>query len=450
MNALILARKDLTLFVRDRVGLLLGLGLPLVLATVFGAAMGSFAGEGGGPMPRAKLYVEDLDRSPASRELVAELEASEGLRVRQVEPADDEDGRAHVADGDGPAALVIRKGYAEALAASDDLPLALYRDPSQRIEQQIIAGSLMPAFFAVAGDTLGQRMMHQSLDLFEFPGVGRDEAEGILDDSWARMEVLIEELEASGVLEDSPAELDAEEEGAEAGLAGFDMARALGDALGLTIEDVVADPELENAEKVGIQSHSVSGIAVMMLLFGLVACGGTLLEEEAQGTLDRLRLAPGAGASILTGKFISTWVIGLVQLVLLFFYVRVLFDIPIFRSPLALVVHSALVSAAATGFGILFAALCTTRKQLEGLSTLVILTMSAFGGSWWPLSITPEWFQFLGHFTLNAWAMDGYQGIFWYGKDLAGILLPMGVLLGIAVVTSSLAALLWRRRLAVR
>jgi ABC-2 type transport system permease protein len=123
--------------------------------------------------------------------------------------------------------------------------------------------------------------------------------------------------------------------------------------------------------------------------------------------------------------------------------------VPVLRAPAALLVLSAAVAAAATGFGVLFAVLCRTRKQLEGLSTIVILAMSAFGGSWWPLAITPEWYQKLAHFTLTAWAMDGYQGLFWYGKDLAGIALPIGVLLAIAGGTSGVAAVLWRRRIAV-
>jgi ABC-2 type transport system permease protein len=90
-----------------------------------------------------------------------------------------------------------------------------------------------------------------------------------------------------------------------------------------------------------------------------------------------------------------------------------------------------------------------SRKQLEGLSTIVVLTMSALGGSWWPLAITPDWYQFLGHFTINAWAMDGYQGLFWYGKDLLGILPQIGVLLGIACGTSLVAWRLWERRMRV-
>jgi ABC-2 type transport system permease protein len=139
--------------------------------------------------------------------------------------------------------------------------------------------------------------------------------------------------------------------------------------------------------------------------------------------------------------------VGLVQLGVLFAYGKLVFDVPIFRAPLALVVLSTATAAAVTSFGVLFAVISRSRKQLEGLSTIVVLTMSALGGSWWPLAITPEWYQRLGHLTLNAWAMDGYQGIFWYGKGLTGILPELAVLLGVALVLALIAWRLWERRM---
>jgi ABC-type multidrug transport system permease subunit len=229
----------------------------------------------------------------------------------------------------------------------------------------------------------------------------------------------------------------------------FDVAAALTEVLGLAVEDVVGGSDAAVAQQRAQQAHAISGVAVMMLLFGLVACGATLLQEKDEGTLERLQLAPGAARAILGGKFLFTWIVGLMQLVILFLYARLIFDVPIFRAPLALAVHSAAVAAAATGFGVLFAVVCRTHAQLEGLSTIVILTMSAAGGSWWPLAITPGWYQFLGHFTLNAWAMDGYQAIFWYGKGLGGIARELAVLAGIALATSLAAVYLWNRRVRV-
>jgi ABC-2 type transport system permease protein len=387
MKAWLIAKKDLTIFFRDRAGVLLGFGLPIALATVFGAAMGAMGG-GGQSMGRATLYLEDRDQSGASAELVEMLRASKGLRLREIEISESEEGafaREHVAKGNGPAGLLIPEGYGEAVAAGEVPPLTLYRDPGKFVEQQIIAGTLVPALFEISGEG-------------EAP-------------------------------------------------AGFDPSAILTDALGLEVENVLGGDDAAQATKTAAQAHAVAGIAVMMLLFGLVACGGTFLEEEAEGTLERLRLAPGSARAILGGKFLFTFLIGLSQLAVLFVYGLLIFDLPLFRAPAALLLLSACVAASATGFGILLGVLCRTRKQLEGLSTLVILVMSALGGSWFPLSQTPEWFQTLGHFTLTAWAMDGYHAIFWHQQGLAEILLEMGILLAIAAATSASAMYLWTRRL---
>jgi len=439
MRAWTLCKKDLRVYVRDRVGLLLGLGLPLVLAFVFGGAMGAIGGGDSAGMGRARLFVEDRDGSEASRELVAALEDADGLRVVSVDTADPEAETAEerVADADGPAGLLIPAGFGAALEAGELPGLVLYRDPGKTIEQQIIAGNLIPALFEASGEQLGKRAAGKVLDVIEFPAAWRDEAQAIMDRSFDGMEALVTRLEEDGAFEDGEQEED-----------GFDFATAIADVLGLEVQDVVG-ADLEEVQQVATQSHAISGIAVMMLLFGLVACGGTLLEEQAGGTLDRLRLAPGRTSEILLGKFLFTWLVGIAQLTILFLVTSRVFAIPIFRAPFALCVLSAAVAAAATGFGILFAVLCKSRSQLEGLSTVVILTMSAFGGSWWPLAITPDWYQSLAHFTLTAWAMDGYQGLFWYGHGLADLVPEIGVLLGIGAATSALALTLWNRRLRI-
>ncbi|NOT29864.1 MAG: hypothetical protein HOP15_05375 [Planctomycetes bacterium] len=45
--------------------------------------------------------------------------------------------------------------------------------------------------------------------------------------------------------------------------------------------------------------------------------------------------------------------------------------------------------------------------------------------------------------------MDGFQGIFWYGEGLGGILPEIGVLLGIGLVTALAAWRLFERRMRV-
>ena len=439
MKAWLLAKKDLRIYFRDRVGVALGFGLPIVLCTVFGAAMGAMGGGDGAG--RVELVVEDQDKSEASRTLLAKLQETDGLRVVTIGAESTSTARGEVAEGDSPTGMLIQSGYGEQLAEGK-LALTLYRDPGKVIEQQILLGNLGPVLLDSVGKSLGRAMGARALEALDFPMAGRAQAQTILDATFASMEGLIEGLEEEE--EQAQAESPSSEDEA-----GSDFASKAAAVLGLTLEDVVGGDANQKAEKTARQAFAVSGMAVMMLLFGLVHCGGTLLDEEEQGTLDRLRLVPGATRAVLGGKFLFTWLVGLVQLVVIFTFGTLIFDVPIFRAPAALLVLSLAVAAATTGFGILFAVLCKTRKQLEGFSTIVVLTMSACGGSWWPLSITPEWFQFLGHFTLNAWAVEGYQKIFWYEQGLTGILPQLGVLLAIALGATLIAWPLWQRRVRV-
>lgn len=425
------ALKDLKLYLRDRTALALSLALPLFLALIFGAAMGAMGGDDS--IGRVKLLVEDLDHSARSEELVNALEARNGLRIERSS-----DTRKRIADGKGPAALVIPSGYGAEIDAGRSPRLKLFRDPGQEIEQQIIAGNLIPALFEAGGSRLSREavkhaMTELGLELDAMPGWGES-----FDATWDSMEKLAKAANAK------EAHATPSDGGATTEEKGFDFLATMPKLLGLDVEDVAggSDP----ARKVAGQSHAVAGIAVMMLLFGLVAAGGTILEEEGQGTLTRLLLTPAPGAAILLGKFLFTFASGMLQLVVLFTFGRLVFDVPVLRDPIAVLAVSVATCAAATGLGLLLAVLCRSRKQLEGISTLVILVMSALGGSWFPLAMTPEWYRKLGHFTLNAWAMDAYQGIFWFQKGLSGVWVEVLVLFGIAATMATLAARGWKRR----
>ena len=71
MKAWVLAQKDLRVYFRDRIAVLLGFGLPIALCTVFAGAMGAIGG--GDSVGRIELVVEDADKSDASRALLKEL-----------------------------------------------------------------------------------------------------------------------------------------------------------------------------------------------------------------------------------------------------------------------------------------------------------------------------------------------------------------------------------------
>ena len=40
--------------------------------------------------------------------------------------------------------------------------------------------------------------------------------------------------------------------------------------------------------------------------------------------------------------------------------------------------------------------------------------MFAIGGSWWSLSIEPQFMQDLAHVTITTWAMDGFYDLLYF------------------------------------
>ncbi len=393
-----LARKDLRLFFRDRTALALTFALPILLAVVFGSAMGAMGGGGGGgASPRVELRVEDADATPASARLVQRLTDLEGIRAVVAPEA-----RRAVASGDVAAALIVPEGYGQALEARQIPTLHLLRDPSRTISQQVITGNLVPLLVESVIAELGATQLPVQLMGF----------------------AAARELDFSS---DVPA------------------------LLGVVSEDVTGRDD-EGMHRSWGASHAVAAMAVMMLMFSLVAAGGSLLEEEEGGTLLRLQLTPAAGPAILTGKLLMLACVGLMQLAVLFAFGMAVFDVPVLDHPLALTLTSIGLVLAATGLGLFFAVVCRSRKQLEGLSTLVILVMSAVGGAWFPREVTPDWFQTVGRLTITAYAMDAFHGILWYGKGLlataerSGVWFDVAVLYGVGIVLSVLASRLYRRR----
>jgi ABC-2 type transport system permease protein len=85
-------------------------------------------------------------------------------------------------------------------------------------------------------------------------------------------------------------------------------------------------------------------------------------------------------------------------------------------------------AAACTSFGMLIAAISPTPESARGLSTFVIMLMSAIGGAWFPVSFMPEFIQKLSRLTLVYWSMEGFSQVLWSHASLAELLPTLGYL----------------------
>jgi ABC-2 type transport system permease protein len=191
-----------------------------------------------------------------------------------------------------------------------------------------------------------------------------------------------------------------------------------------------------------------AGIAVMFLLFSATTASGSLLEERENSTLDRLLCSRLSMDQLLLGKWAYLTLIGMLQMTLMFFWGSLVFGIELLRHWEGFVAMTLVTSGAAASFALFLASMCRTRTQLGWVSTIVILTMSALGGSMVPRYLMSETIQRVGLVTFNAWALEGFNKIFWRDLQLKDIELELSVLTLCAfcfIVAARMFAIRWER-----
>ncbi len=449
-TALYLLAKDLRLFVRDRVALMLAVLLPIVLVTVFGSIMSGMGGDDeGGGMPTVEVALLDLDDSEASREFVEALGSMDGISLLVMHPdAPREELVSIVNDGERPFSIVLPPGFGE----GDDLQLI--RDPGRAMSQQLLTIALVRALFETRGEDVLWDLQRRGLEAAGIPPEWAERVESFTKPFRYAMERMFQEAGDQGLLKgsgdsDSAASTGGEavdQDGAQNVSTAPDFSKIVNAMLPVQFQDVVPSGRQENMTY--MIAHAVSGMTVMMLMFSLVGFARTLLEERDDGTLRRLLCAPIAPSTILLGKFLGALVVGIGLTCVLFLHSWVMFDLDVLQYWDSVLVVSIMTAACTSGFALLIASVATSDKQADGLSTILILTMSALGGAWVPLMLMPSAIQTAARFTLPFWSIDAYQRIFWNGLHWTepGILTNLGVLLGLTVALCAVAHALFRRR----
>jgi ABC-2 type transport system permease protein len=190
----------------------------------------------------------------------------------------------------------------------------------------------------------------------------------------------------------------------------------------------------------------LAGIVPMFLLFSAAGAARSLLESIGTGEMRRLLAAPVAPAHILLGEMLYILLIQLVQCYVMYFYAWLVFGVAIWQITGGLFVLTLCTGLATTAFGMFLGALCRTAEQLDAVGTMVILAMSAVGGSMVPRHVMPEWMQKFGLLTINGWSFDGFMSVLAF-EGWSGLAPSCGVLVGVAVLCAGIGSRLLARRL---
>jgi ABC-2 type transport system permease protein len=122
-----------------------------------------------------------------------------------------------------------------------------------------------------------------------------------------------------------------------------------------------------------------------------------------------------------------------------------MFRVDIFSNFFNLLLIIIAASVACTALGMLIAAFSQTRQQANGLGTLLILSMSAIGGAWFPTSFMPATVQFFSKLTVVYWSMEGFVEVLWRGAGLSSIILHILILFGIGTILNIISVSRFKR-----
>jgi ABC-2 type transport system permease protein len=186
---------------------------------------------------------------------------------------------------------------------------------------------------------------------------------------------------------------------------------------------------------------------VTFLLLGmLMGISLGLLDERDWGTLERLRATPTPFSIALVAKLLARFLVGVAQMVILFAVGWAAFGISLGPQPWALLLPTTGIVFAGTAFGLIVAGLARSREAVLPLGSMVIVTMAAVGGCWWPIDLEPDWMRRLALAFPTTWAMAAYNDLMIRQQPVDAALRPTAVLFAFGTLYLGLGLLLFRRR----
>jgi ABC-type transport system involved in cytochrome c biogenesis permease component len=193
--------------------------------------------------------------------------------------------------------------------------------------------------------------------------------------------------------------------------------------------------------------QNVPGFSVTFLLLGmLLGVSLGLLDERDWGTLERLRATPTPFSTVLVAKLLARFVVGVAQMVVLLAVGRLVFGVSLGPQPWALLLPSVGIVFAGTAFGLVVAGIARSREAVLPVGSIVIVTMAAVGGCWWPIDLEPPWMRQAALAFPTTWAMAAFNDLMIRRQPASAVVEATGVLLGFGALYLMMGLALFARQ----
>jgi ABC-2 type transport system permease protein len=394
--ALLVALKDLRQRLRDRTALLVAVGAPLGLAVIFSQLLA------GATDFHATYVVADMDGGRLAKVLRDDVIGSlaDAGVATVVDVPTEAAARAAVEDGTADAAFLVPAGFTTAISAGQAATLEVVGAQDAGLATEIAR--------AVA-QRFGDGVVAVQLSVATATGLAA----------------------GAGAVPD-------------AAFQGRIVAAATSAAAPLVLADVTAE-----LRQVTWSTYFSASMAILFLFFSAQIGLVSLFEERRQGTLGRILAGPVRPWTILAGKTLGSFALGVLAMTLLVVATTLLINAA-WGPPLgvALMIVAAVISA--VGISTLVISFTNTAEAAGAASSAVAITLGILGGTFSPTAQAPEIMSALALLTPHGWFLRGLGEMAGPNGTVADCLPAVGVLLAMGLVTGSIGMARARRLVRAR
>jgi ABC-2 type transport system permease protein len=398
--------KDLRVIFRDRAALILMLLAPFAMTVGMGLVTGTLNPSGGG-LSQISLVVVNLDQSTLGNALVGVLKSPELSQLLAVEENNDVATARALLDADKTAAVVIIPASFTASvipqdgqAISADAQIEIYKNPSRTISTGVV-----------------QSVIESFLNEVETGRIGG--------------QVAVAQLLASGLVPQQ-----------QAVQVGMQIGTRLANEGGNLQTLILNTRQASVSEEPSFLMYIAPGFALLFLMYTVSLGGKTLLTERQEGTLTRLMTTPTGPSQVLVGKMAGTYMIGLAQMTILIIASALLLGLR-WGDPLAVAFLLLTTVAAATGWGMLLAALSRTPGQVSSIGMAMTLLFGLMGGSFFG-GTSAGTIGYIGMLTPNYWGQKGFNTLA-NGGNMQDLLPVYAATLVMAAILLVISIFIFRR-----
>ncbi|MDX2043776.1 MAG: ABC transporter permease [Acidobacteriota bacterium] len=187
-------------------------------------------------------------------------------------------------------------------------------------------------------------------------------------------------------------------------------------------------------------------IGVLMQMMTVLMTAITIVRERERGTLDQLFMTPVKPLGLMIGKAVPYAVVAYAELLILLFFMRWAFGVPIRGSIPLLMMLCAPFILTMLGIGLLVSTKAQTYQEATQMAFGTMMPSIFLSGYIFPIENMPAQFQFVSKIIPTTYLIQIFRGVILRGAELQDLWQQGAILTGMSVLMITIASLRFRKK----